>query len=159
MDSALRSSSGVSPSRKWSLCAGLYTFVCGTAAALVLSDVLVLLADAIGLPTEYPMVALASPALVIGAVAWWAVVERRSAYTYLRGGAFGLVTALLTGLLWTVRFVSVWGFEMLATPVIPLLIVLVLGVAVVAGALTGLSLMYARRRLNGRPSGETERPV
>lgn len=159
MDPALRSSSGVSPSRKWSLCAGLYTFVCGTVAAFVLSDVLALLADVIGLRTEYAMVALASPALVIGTVAWWAVVERRSAYTYLRGGTFGLVTALLTGLLWTARFVTVWGFEMLAVPVVPFLVVFVLGVAAVAGVLTGLSLMYARRRLNGRPSGETERPV
>ena len=118
MDTALRASSSVSPSIKWSIYAGLYTFVCGTVTALIISDILALLADVIELPAPYSMVILASPTLVIGTVVWWAVVERGNSYTYLLGGIFGLLTSLFTGLLWTVRFVSFWGFEMLNVPII-----------------------------------------
>lgn len=145
MDTALHSPSGVSPPMRWSIYAGLYTFVCGTAVAYLLDDVLSVLADVIGLPSGYATVAFASPALVVGAVVWWAVVECRRSYGYLVGGAFGLLTALVTGLLWTVRFVDVWGVEMLVTPVASVLVALVLGSVVVAGFLTGLPLMYARR--------------
>lgn len=137
--------------------AGLYMFVCATATALLLDEVLALLADVIGLPTPYWMAVLASPVLVVGAVVWWAVVERRDSYSYLLGGTFGPVTALLTGLLWTGRFASLWGIEMLAVEIVSLLVVFVLGLAVVAGALAGLPLMYARRRLDARLSGEEER--
>lgn len=157
MDTSLPSASDVPPSVRWSAVAGLYLFVCGTATALLLADVLALLAEVIGLPMALWMVVLASPALVVGAVAWWAVVERRGSYSYLLGGTVGLVTALLTGLLWTGRFASAWGIEMLAVGVVPLLVGVVLGLAAIAGALTGLPLMYARRRLAGRPSGGRER--
>lgn len=148
MAPALHPDTGVPPSTKWSVYAGLYMFVWATATAFLLSDVLGLLADAIGLPAPFAMVILASPALVIGAATWWAVVERRDAYSYRLAGAFGLVTALLTGVVWTVRFVTVWGVEMLVIPIVSLLVLLVLGIAVVAGVVTGLPLMYARRRLS-----------
>lgn len=155
MDTALRPSSSLSPSMKWSIYAGLYMFACATVTAFILYDILALLAKVIGFPAPYSMVVLASPTLVIGTVVWWAAVERRDSYTYLFGGIFGLLTALLTGVLWTVRFVSSWGFEMLVVPVVSFLVVFVLGVAVVAGIFTGLPLMYARRRLaNGQ-----ERPL
>lgn len=156
MDTSLHPDYHVSSAIKWSIGAGIYMFVWATATAFLLYDVLVLLAEVIGLPTGYAMVVLASPALVFGAVAWWAVVERRNAYTYRFAGTFGLVTALLTGLLWTVRFVSVWGFEMVAVDIVTLLVVLVLGLAVVAGVLTGLPLMYARRRLASGLAGGME---
>lgn len=91
------------------------------------------------------MFIFASPSLAIGAVVWWTLVERREADTYPIGGAFGLVTAILTGFLWTVRFVSGWGVEMALA--LPVLIGFVLGVTVIAGALAGLPLMYVRRRL------------
>lgn len=131
-------------------------FVCGTAVALLLSDMLVLLVDVIGLSTEYWMVILASPAFAIGAVVWWTTVERRDSYTYILGGAFGLITALLTGLLWTVQFLRSWGFEMAKIPIITFLIVFVLGFTAIAGAITAIPLMYTRRRLNSGVSGETE---
>lgn len=132
---------------RWSLYAGLYMFFCGTATAYLLNDVLALLASVIGLPEDYAMAILASPALVLGAVVWWAVVERRGSYSYLIGSTFGVLTAVVTGLLWTVRFVSFWGIEMLTVEMISLLVVFVLGIVAIAGAITGLPLMYARRRL------------
>lgn len=129
--------------------AGLYTFALGTATSFVLDEILILFGEVIGLPASYSLVVLASPSLLVGAVVWWAVVERRNSYTYLRGGAFGLLTALLTGLLWTLRLVSVWGVEMLTATPVAVLVAFVLGVVSVAGALTGLPLLYARRRLAG----------
>lgn len=148
MNPALRLDSSVPPSIKWPIYAGLYMFICGTATAFLLYDLLALLADVIGLPTKYSMVILASPALVNGTVTWWAVVERRDSYTYFAGGTFGLVTALSMGVLWTVQFVGLWGAEMLVIPIILFLVIFVLGLAVMAGVFAGLPLMYARRRLN-----------
>lgn len=153
MDPSLPPASSVSPTTRWSIIAGLYLFACGTATALLLHDVLALLADVIGLPTALWMVVLASPAFVVGAVVWWAVVERRDSHSYLLGGAVGLVTALFTGLLWTGRFATVWGLEMLEAEIVALLVVVVLGLTAAAGAIAGLPLMYARRRLDGRLSG------
>lgn len=155
MNTAHPSSSSADPSIKWSIYAGLYMFVCGTVAAFLLSDMLTLLADVIGLSTDYWMIILASPALAIGSVVWWIAVERRDSYTYLLGGAFGLVTALLTGFLWTVQFIIFWGFEMAAIPIITVLILFVLGFTATAGVITSIPLMYARRRLNGKlPNGK-----
>lgn len=134
-------------------------FAMATATALLLSDVLALLADVIGLPPAYAMAIFASPALVIGAGLWWGAVERRGSYSYLIGGLVGSVTALLTGLLWTVRFVGVWGREMLAAEIVSLLVLFVLGSVVVAGAIIGLPLMYARRRLDRGRAGGPERAV
>lgn len=150
MDSVSRPANR-SPATKWSMCAGLYTFVCGIAVAFLLSDILGLLAEVLGFPAGYAMAVLASPALVIGAVVWWVVVERRETYTYLGGAAAGLLTALFTGVVWTARFVSAWGFEMLSAGPVAIIVAFVFGVVGVAGALTGLPLMYARRR----PGGES----
>lgn len=133
---------------RWSVYAGLYLFVCGTAVAFLFADILVLLASVIGLPERYALGVLASPAFVVGAVVWWGFVEQPRAYSYLIGGAVGLVTALITGLVWTVRFVTVWGFEMLAVDAVFLLVGFVLGMVVIAGGITGLPLMYARRHLD-----------
>ncbi|MFB6152743.1 MAG: hypothetical protein ABEJ27_00680 [Halodesulfurarchaeum sp.] len=127
-------------------------FIWGIVVAFLLSDMLGLLADVIGLPTGYWMIVFASPAFAFGAVSWWIVIERRESYTYFLGGAFGLLTALLTGLLWTAQFIRVWGVEMTRIPIIGFLIVFVLVVATIAGVLTALPLMYARRRLNRRRS-------
>ncbi|QLG63041.1 hypothetical protein [Halorarum salinum] len=155
MDTAVRAASGGSPSTRWSAYAGLYTFVCGTAIAFLLSDVLVPFGAVIGLPTRFPMVTLASPALVVGTAVWWTLVERRDSYTYPYGGVFGSVTALLTGCLWVVGFASVWGVEMLTAGMVPVLVAFVLGAAATAGLLAGLPLMYARCRLGDRPSRGT----
>lgn len=78
---------------------------------------------------------------------WWTAVERRDSYTYLLGGVVGLTTALFTGLLWTVQFIRFWGVEMASIRTIAFLIVFVLGAVSLAGVLTGIPLMYTRRRL------------
>lgn len=157
MNTALPLETNGSPPIRWSLYAGVYMFICAVVTAFALADMLLLLADVIGLPTAYSGVIFASPAFVIGTVAWWTIVEGRGSYTYLRGGAVGVVTASLTGLVWTVRFVRFWGFEMLAVPIISALVALVLGVTITVGALVGFPLMYARRRsLRGLP-GENQR--
>lgn len=149
---ALRHPDSVSPATKWSIGAGLYLFVWATAVAYLLSDILTLFGEVIGLPARAAMVVLAVPSLVIGAVAWWAAVERRGAYAYRLGVLVGLLTAVVTGLVWMVRFVAVWGVELLAVEAVAILAAVVLGVAAVAGALVGLPLMYARRRLDGPTS-------
>lgn len=147
---ALPSSSRVTPSTKWSVAAGCYLFLCATALAFLLADLLSLLGEVIGLPPVFGLAIMAGPALVIGAFAWWAIVERRADYAYRRGVIVGFLTALLTGLVWLVRFVDVWGVEMVAVGIVATLAAFVLGVAAIAGALVGLPLMYARRRLDGR---------
>ncbi|WP_299233938.1 hypothetical protein [Natronomonas sp.] len=145
--------SAIGTSRIWSLSAGLYAFACATAIALVLSDVLSLAAAALGLPRTLWAVAVAAPAFAIGAVVWWRAVERRGSYTYLGGGAFGLLTALLTAAAWTVQFVRVWGLKAAEVPMIRVLVGFVVGLTAVAGVVAGLPLMYVRRRARNAPDG------
>lgn len=149
MNGSHRSESGLSSPQRWAALAGVYAFGCATLTAFALSDVLGLFAEVIGLPTALSMPLLATPALVAGAGVWWALVERRGAVTYARGAAFGLLTALITGVVWTVRFVRVWSVEMLTAGPVPLLVGLVLGAVGAAGVLVGLPITYARRRSRG----------
>ena len=97
MSDSLRAESESSSALRWSLYAGGYAFGCAALTAFLLSDLLGLFAEVIGLPPVAGMPLLATPALVVGAVVWWALVERRDAPTYLRGAAFGLLTALFVG--------------------------------------------------------------
>jgi hypothetical protein len=145
MDDTLLSESGLSPPRRWALIAGGYAFGCATVTAFLLSDMLGLFAEVIGLPTALSMPLLATPALVVGAGVWWALVERPGTVTYPRGAAFGLLTALVTGGLWTARFAFVWGPEMLTAGPVPLLVGFVLGMVAVAGVLVGLPITFVRR--------------
>ena len=145
--------------RRWSVYAGLYMCICGTVMAILLSDVLSILADAVGLPSGYWTIVVASPAIAIGAVVWWAVIERHDSHTYRRGIVFGLLTALLTGVLWTGYFITIWGFEMAEVPIIAFFIGLVLAFAALAGVLSAIPLMYARHRLDNRSSDETNHPI
>ena len=87
MSDSLRAES--SSALQWSLYAGGYAFGCAALTAFLLSDLLGLFADVIGLPPVAGMPLLATPALVAGAVVWWALVERRDAPTYLRGPRSG----------------------------------------------------------------------
>ena len=144
MDSPTRF--GSRASRRWSLLAGAYAFGCATLTAFLLSAVLELFAEVIGLPAEVAMPVLAAPAFAAGAVVWWALVERRRSLTYVRGAAFGLLTALITGAFWTARFASVWSVEMLTAGSVPLLVGFVFAAVAVAGALVGLPITYVRRR-------------
>jgi hypothetical protein len=150
MDDALRSESGLSSPQRWALLAGGYAFGCATLTAFLLSDALGVFAEVIGLPTAFSMPLLATPALVAGAGLWWALVERHGIVTYIRGAAFGLLTALVTGGLWTVRFAFVWGLETLTAGPVPLLVGFVLGAVAVAGVLVGLPITYVRRRSRDR---------
>lgn len=138
-----RPDSALSPSTKWSLIAGGYLFVCAAVLLLLISQVASLVADLLALPSA-SLLWLAAPVPVVGAAVWWALVERRDAYTYPLGGAVGLITALCTVLLWILRGVFVWGHEMVLTgwP----LVFAVLVPTVPAGLLAGVPLMYARRR-------------
>ena len=139
----------ISP-RQWSLVAGIYLFLCGTAVSVLLSDLLGLLADVIGLSVGHWAGILASPAVPIGAAVWWVTVGRRGAYSYLAGTSFGFTATLLTGALWTGRFVQVWGVEMAAVRMTRLLILVVLGFTAVSGILAAVPFMYLRRRVGGR---------
>ena len=150
MDDSLGSGSRRSSPRRWALLAGGYAFGCATLTAFALSSMLGLFAEVIGLPAAFAMPLLAAPALVAGAGVWWALVERSGTVTYLRGAAFGLLTALVTGGLWTARFVLVWGPEMLVAGPVPLLVGFVLGAVAVAGVLVGLPITYVRRRSRER---------
>jgi hypothetical protein len=141
-----RSESTLSSPRRWALLAGGYAFGCATLTAFALSSMLGLFAEVIGLPAAFAMPLLATPALVAGAGVWWALVERSGTVTYLRGAAFGLFTALITGGLWTARFASVWSVEMLTAGPVPLLVGFVLGAVAVAGVLVGLPFAFVRRR-------------
>lgn len=145
MDDAPRSESRLSSPRRWALIAGGYAFGCATVTAFLLSDALGVFAEVVGLPPAFAMPLLATPALVAGAGLWWALVERPGTVTYLRGAAFGLLTALVTGSLWTARFVFVWGPEMLTAGPVPLLVGFVLGAVAVAGVLVGLPIAFVRR--------------
>ncbi|WP_435094058.1 hypothetical protein [Halorubrum sp. N11] len=147
MDDSLLAESGLLSPQQWALLAGGYAFGCAVLTAFLLSDMLGLFAEVIGLPAAFAMLLLATPALVAGAGSWWLLVERRGTVTYLRGAAFGLLTALVTGALWTVRFAFVWGPEMLAAGPVQLLVGVVFGAVSVAGVLVGLPITFARRRL------------
>ena len=146
MDGSLRRATELTPSRRWSLLAGAYAFCCAALTATALSTVLDLFGEVIGLPASFVAPILAAPALLAGALVWWALVERNGTVTYLRGAAFGLFTALATGTVWTLRFVSVWSAEMLAAGPVRLLVGFVLGAVAVAGVVVGLPITYVRRR-------------
>ncbi|WP_423996764.1 hypothetical protein [Halorubrum trapanicum] len=153
MDSPTSSATGARASRRWSLFAGVYAFCCAAFTAASLSTVLGLFGEVIGLPTALIAPILAAPALFAGPLVWWALVERRGTVTYLRGAGFGLLTALVTGVLWTARFVSVWSPEMLAADPVRLLVGFVFAAVAVAGVVVGLPITYVRRRSRGASDG------
>jgi hypothetical protein len=139
---------GFSPSRKWSLYAGIYAFLCSIVTLRKLSpisDTLVTVLPRLVGPSEF---ALAAPVPFLGAIVWWAVVERRETYTYLFGGIVGLLTALATVLLWTLVLAIVWGPKVLGVGGVLLVISATLAVSLPVAFVLGLPLMYARRRLD-----------
>ncbi|EMA62480.1 hypothetical protein [Halorubrum lipolyticum] len=138
------------PSRRWSLYAGAYAFGCGAVTARLLSTVLRVFAEVVGLPASFPVPLLAAPALPVGGGLWWLLVERRGAYTYRAGVAYGALTALATGLCWTAWFLVVWGVDLLVADPTPLIVTLVIGLATVAGALIGPPIAFLRRRSRAR---------
>lgn len=149
MDEARSAGEAHGHGKAWSMVAGLYFFMCGIAVVYVLSDILSLFADVVGLPAAYAVFIIPSPALAIGAGLWWWLIERRNTYSYVLGPIVGILTAIGTGVLWTGRFIGIWGFDMISLPVIAVLTGTVLGITVLFGGLVGLPVLYARRRLVG----------
>ncbi|GAA0719075.1 high-affinity Fe2+/Pb2+ permease [Halorubrum trapanicum] len=139
-------SSGSALSRRWSIYAGVYAFGCGAVTAGLLSTLLSLFAEVVGLPPSFPVPLLAAPALLVGTAVWWLLVERPAAYTYRAGIAYGALTALGTGLLWTAWFLVVWSVDLLVAGPTPLLVGLVIGLTTAAGALIGPPITFLRRR-------------
>lgn len=141
----------VSASLTWSLAAGGYAFLWGVG---LLRIPLGVVSDAIVewlpfLPNAFPAVMFALPLSLFGAFSWWAVIERRDAYSYPASLAFGLLAAIATFVFWTAVYVAVWGpkFVLAASVIVALLIVL----AAPAALLGGLPMMFIRRRMGGTP--------
>lgn len=128
----------------WSIAAGVYAYLVGTLTLLTLSPVAETMGPIVGLPENYAVFLMAAPAAVIGAAVWWVLVERSNAYSYPLGAAFGGLTALFTVFAWVLKFVDAWGLRLVLTG--RLLVAAVLAVTVVAGLVSGLPLMSARRR-------------
>ena len=135
------------PSRepRWSIVAGCYAFLCGAALMGSLDPIHHTMAGILGVETGYPALVLASPAALLGAAAWWAVVERAGPESYLRGALFGGLTAVATVTAWVLRALSVWGFELVASGWF--VIAWMLAMTAVAGVVSGLPLVVVRRRL------------
>lgn len=146
-----RSATGVTLATKWAVAAGAYAFLCSTVLLWRMGAVTDALGQLLPFSTGPPAVFLALPVPAVGAVAWWAIVERVSAYSYLRGAAAGAVTALGTLLCWLVVYAFVWGPRLVATGGI--LIALVLVVTVPTAALVMLPLLYVRRQRSADPAG------
>lgn len=136
----------------WSASAGLCAFCSAVVLLLFLDPVAGTLAKLVGLPSGYAPAAMAAPTAVVGAAVWWAIVERRRRYRYGPGVLFGVSVAALTVLFWVLAFTVVWGPRLVLSGWF--VVAFVLAVTSPVGCLTGLSMMYARRRLDGTPEGE-----
>lgn len=132
----------------WSVFAGVYAFLSSVGLLSLLSPVSVTLATLLRLPAAFAAIILASPTLCLGAGAWFAVVERRQAYTYRSGIGYGVLTAVSTVLFWVLMIVRVWGMTAMRMRVGQVLILFVLAVAVGVALPVGLTAMYARRRID-----------
>lgn len=130
---------------KRSLYAGSYLFLCAVVLVVATSQVTGLVAEVLVVPAG-STVWLAIPVPVIGAVVWWALVKRQGTTSYVVGSIVGLGTAVLTLLVWILVGVLVWGPEgvLAGWPLIIAVLVPTIPIALVAG----LSVMYARCRLD-----------
>ena len=154
-----RPSPAVSTSGRWSAYAGIYAFLCGAALLVPLGFVAGTLVKVLGLPSAFTAVLVPGSGAVVGAVAWWAVVELPAEYGYLRGGAVGLLTVLGTVLFWALVIAVVWAPEFLALSGTLLTIGFVLVVTAPVGFVAGLPLLYLRRRLADEPPGGDARAL
>lgn len=149
MDSARdRPSARFSPPMKWSIYVGVYAFCYSTVLLLLLSPISNTLVGILGLPGGYSGFLLALPVVGLGTVVWWVVIERRGTYTYRLGAAFGLLTVLSTVLFWVFVFSIVWGPMLVLSGWFLVLFVIVVSVPI--ALVTGVSGMYARRRLDNQ---------
>jgi len=146
----------VSASLKWSVFAGVYAFVLGFGLfripLRVVSDVIIKLLPVI--PNALPAVTFALPLSILGAIFWWAVIERRDAYSYVWSLAFGLLTTLSTLAFWTLVYAAFWGPELVAASAIIVGVVLV--VAAPTAILGGPSLMFLRRLIGAKTATDAD---
>ena len=142
---------------KWSSYVGVYAFICSTVTLLILSPISNTLGKLLGFPAVLSEVLLAVPVTVIGAAVWWALAERREAYSYRIGAATGVLMALSTALFWILVYSAIWG--PLAVLSGKVLIVFVLAVVVPVATLVGVTGMYMRRRLGNDLSRGNEAAV
>jgi hypothetical protein len=141
----LRSATATAGPTAWSLATGAYLFCCAVLALGSLGPVTRTLAPVLGVPAGPVAVVFAAPAPVLGATAWWLLVERRGTYGYLRGVASGVAAAVGTVACWVLVGGVIWGPRLVVTGAV--LVGVVLVVAAPAGAIAGVPLVYARRRL------------
>lgn len=129
----------------WAAFAGVYAFVCSSLLLLGLSPVTTTLAKLLRLPSGVAPFLLAAPVTVIGAVVWWAGVERPDARTYLRGAVAGLLTAVVAVLFWLSVYSFVWTPELVLTAWVVVLFVVAVSAPVAIVAMT--AFVYLRRRV------------
>jgi hypothetical protein len=149
--------SGSHSAVKWSSYVGVYIFLCSTATLLILGPISNTLGKLLGFPAVLSELLLAVPVSLIGAAVWWALTERREAYSYRIGAATGVVTALATVLFWVFVYSIIWGsLVVLAGGV---LIGFVLAVVAPVAVVIGVTAMYVRRELGDGLAENNEAPV
>lgn len=144
----------VSPSIRWSVYAGTYTFLAGFCLLVPLWVIARTLGEVLGLSAGFTAILMPGSGAVIGALVWRAVIEQRNTHTYLLGGTAGLLTGALAVLCWILIVAVVWGpLAVLAARVVILFVlVLVSSAAFVAW----LPIIYARRQWADGRSGQAK---
>jgi hypothetical protein len=143
MNALPRVFAGRSSTTTWSLAAGVYAVCCSVALLLTTGSLAALVADFLFVP-GIPALSLTAPVAVAVPVLWWSLVERPDTPSYVRGAAVGAISAGLTIGFWGVVTVVFWSVEMVAAASI--LFGFLFSVAVPAGAVGGLPLVFFRRR-------------
>ena len=127
----------------WTMYAGVYAVLAGFVMLSVFFAVVGSLSGVFGVSVVYAAFLLSFPAVITGSIAWWLVVENRRRYDYRNGVAFGVSAALLTLFVWV--FVSVFVLGPRTVLAGGVVLAFVFGGTVIAGAIGGLPLIYARR--------------
>lgn len=141
-------------SSKWSLYAGIYSFLGSLALFLPFGFVAGTLLKVLGLSSGLSAAGIPGSAGIIGTIVWWILIERRTDYRYRSGGVFGLVTAISTVLFWTLMVGVVYGpGAVLAAWVV---ILFVGGMTAPVGFIAGLPLLYARRQATSPNSARSD---
>jgi hypothetical protein len=133
----------------WSAYAGGYAFLLAALTLFPLAPVARVVEVLLWLPGGFGVVTLAVPTAVLGAVAWWALVERRERYGYLVGGSVGAVAALGTDAFWLLVAAVTWGPA--AVVAAGVIVAFVVAVTVPVGFAAALPLTYVRRRASDDP--------
>lgn len=140
----------VSAKTRWSAYVAIYAFVVGAGLLVPLGVVAETITKVLGVGTESTGIVVPGSGALIGGIIWWAIVERREAYTFLAGGAAGLVTGGLTVSVWALAGALLYGPG--AILVVGPVILFVLGVVSPIACIGLLPMMYARRQLGGGES-------